>query len=112
MQALAAPCSAEPEEMTFMRPRLEQEKRKSPRYAYPKTVRYTAATGNAQEDSHRGVVTNISRTGIGLYVYMILPEGEMITFQSELPVEPRHAMVKWSKEVSKDLYQAGLEFTN
>lgn len=79
--------------MVFMRPRLDQEKRKSPRYAYPKTVCYTAAV-HAQEASHRGVVTNISRTGIGLYVYTILPEGAVITFQSDLPVEPRHAMVR------------------
>ena len=89
----------------------DHEKRKAPRYAYPKVVRYSAA-GHEQEASCRGVVTNISRTGISLYIYTILPEGELITFQGDLPVEPRHAMVIWSREVSKDLFQAGLEFTH
>lgn len=85
------------------------DKRIEPRYAYPKTIEY--ATGSNNEDGfHKGVVINISRSGICLYVYASHSEGQMITIKSNLPVESRTAMVKWIKKVGDGFYKSGLQF--
>ncbi len=85
------------------------EHRSDPRYAYPKTVEYTI-TSLDDSDTFKGVVVNISKTGICLYLYAIHAEGETITIKSGLPVQSRTAMVKWIKKVNEGFYKAGLEF--
>lgn len=86
-----------------------EEKRKEQRYAYPKTIEYTTGLDNG-DVFHRGVVVNISKSGICLYVYAAHTEGQLITIRSSLPVDPRTAVVKWVKKISEGFYQSGMEF--
>lgn len=85
------------------------EKRNEPRYDCPKTIEYITGS-NDSSGQHIGVVINISRTGICLYVYETHNEGQTITIKSSLPVEPRTATVRWVKKVSDGLYKSGLQF--
>ena len=83
------------------------DKRIEPRYAFPKTIEYTTGPDSGQ---HKGVIINISKSGICLYMYETHGKGQTITIKSNLPVEPRTAAIRWVKEVSDGFYQTGLQF--
>ncbi len=90
---------------------LEQrdEKRIEPRYAYPKTIEYTTES-NGSSGFHKGVVINISKAGICLYLYTTHTEGQTITIKSNLPVNFRAATIRWVKQLSEGFYKSGLQF--
>lgn len=85
------------------------EKRKSPRYSYPKTVHYRDA-GDRETPQLRGVVIDISNTGVGLYIYRAHPAGTVICFHDDLPGNARNATVRWIRELNAGFYRAGFEF--
>jgi hypothetical protein len=85
------------------------EKRQEQRYAFPSTIDYILIHGSAAE-VHKGVTIDVSQTGLGLYLFDPLPEGQTIFIKSPLPVGSRTATICWIKKESDDFYKSGLKF--
>jgi c-di-GMP-binding flagellar brake protein YcgR len=90
-------------------PTTNTEKRRERRYSFHSTIDYLLLRGSAAE-VHKGVTIDISDTGLGLYLFDNLPEGQTIIIQNALPAGGRAATVCWIKKESEDLYKAGLRF--
>jgi hypothetical protein len=87
------------------------EKRKTKRYDMTSPIEYVlhpSTTGDVQ----KGVLVNISTTGIGAYVFSPHPEGQKIIITSRLPVDYHSAMIAWIKKEDDNFYLAGLKFTD
>ncbi len=54
---------------------------------------------------------DISESGMSMYSSHPLKEGQDVIIKSALPVPHRKAIVRWIKELNKNWYQVGLEFT-
>ncbi len=85
------------------------EKRHEKRYPFPSTIDYILIHGSAAE-VHKGITRDVSQTGLGLYLFDPLPEGQTIYIQSPLPVGSRTATVCWIQKESDDFYKSGLRF--
>lgn len=85
------------------------EKRKSLRYDFPKRIEY-GLSPKISDETFYGVTINISDSGLCLYIFNLLPEGQKITIKNNLPVSYRTALVRWIKKVDADLYKAGVMF--
>ncbi len=90
--------------------RRPEDQRHEPRYAYPKTVEYVLPSGG-RPGTLKGVVVNISKGGICLYLYSDYIEGETIVIQNTLPVTSRTASIRWIKKINVGFYKAGLQST-
>ncbi len=84
-------------------------KRQKQRYSFHSTIDYILIHGAAAE-VHKGITVDISDSGLGLYLFDPLPEGQTIIIQSALPVAGRTATVCWIKKESEDFYKSGLKF--
>jgi c-di-GMP-binding flagellar brake protein YcgR len=58
----------------------------------------------------RGIITDISETGLGLYSYNPLDEGQEITIMSESRELNRKGIVRWCHELGDSVYKIGLMF--
>ncbi len=85
------------------------EKRICPRFDFPLPVEFKADAEN-NEKVYKGVVVNISLTGVGAYFFQPLEQGQNITFKNTLPVECSTAAVLWTKKIDSRLYITGLKF--
>lgn len=59
----------------------------------------------------RGIITDISEAGMGLYAYNPLNEGQQITIMSESRELNRKGIVRWCHELGDSVYKIGLMFT-
>ncbi len=60
-----------------------------------------------------GIIINVSKSGIGIYLYEHLNIGQEIEIKhNELPVSYRKAVIRWIKAVKNNFYRAGLMFTD
>jgi c-di-GMP-binding flagellar brake protein YcgR len=87
------------------------ERRNSLRYDFPQRIDYILSP-ETSENIYQGVTINISNTGVCLYIFNLLPEGQKITIKNNLPVSYRTALVRWIKKVDDDLYKAGVLFVD
>ncbi|HUI67388.1 MAG TPA: PilZ domain-containing protein [Nitrospirota bacterium] len=85
------------------------EKRRERRYSFHSTIDYLLLRGSAAE-VHKGVTIDISDTGLGLYLFDPLPEGQTIIIQNALPAGGRAATICWIKKEREDFYKSGLRF--
>jgi hypothetical protein len=91
---------------------VKSEKRRVERYAYPSRIEYAldASDASASEDIFKAVTINISETGMSMYAFSRLPEGQEIVIKSGLPVDYRTATIRWIKEAHQRMYKIGLKF--
>ncbi len=87
------------------------EKRRCERYDFPLPIEFCVGTGD-EGTVQRGVLVNISITGMKAYFFNALRPGQKITFKSTLPVDCRVATVQWIKEHDDRFFLAGLKFTD
>ena len=86
------------------------ERRKLERYDYISTVEYALSE---QEKTFRAIASNISRSGLCLYLFELHREGQMLTFsRNYFPVPYRTAVIRWIKRENGELYRAGLVFVD
>jgi c-di-GMP-binding flagellar brake protein YcgR len=87
------------------------EKRKTKRYDMTSSMEYVL-TPRTSGEVHKGVLVNISKTGISAYVFSPHSEGQKIFITSRLPVDYQSAIIAWIKKKDDDFYLAGLKFTD
>ncbi len=87
------------------------EKRRFERYEFPLPIEFCVGTEDAGT-VERGVLVNISLTGMSAYFFSPLRPGQKITFKSTLPIDCRIATVQWIKEHDERFFLAGLKFTD
>jgi hypothetical protein len=82
--------------------------RSSERFDFPSTIEYLIDSPSSSR-VHKAVIINISKAGIGAYVFTPHAEGQKIIIQSQLPVACRTAAVRWIKQEDESFYLVGLE---
>jgi len=57
------------------------------------------------------VGSNISDSGICVYTFIPLKEGQCVMFEENFPMPYHKATVRWIKQYNQNLYRVGLFFT-
>jgi c-di-GMP-binding flagellar brake protein YcgR len=83
--------------------------RKDPRYDYPSTIQYVVGSQADDEVARKGITIDLSATGLCMYVFDPLPQGQKIIIKTALPVDSRTAVICWTRKESS-LYRSGLKF--
>ncbi|MGE5892542.1 MAG: PilZ domain-containing protein [bacterium] len=89
------------------------ERRKFNRNTHTSLIEYAFHTeGDVTKDSTaKGITVNVSDTGLCIYLFNPVNEGqEMKIFKGLFASESLSARVKWSKQITDDIYKAGLAF--
>jgi hypothetical protein len=85
-------------------------KRRDARYDFPATIEYVKGSQPEEKVVHKAVTINLSSTGVGMYIFDLLPKGQQITIKTTLPVDSRTAAICWTKRKDISFYRAGLKF--
>ena len=86
------------------------EKRTDIRYEFPSTLEYELIPEKTGE-VFKGLTVNISSSGLCLYVYDSLGEGQEIAIKKcVLPFPCQRAVVRWIKKIDEDVYMSGVRF--
>lgn len=80
------------------------------RYDFPATIEYVTGPQSDDQAVHKGVTINLSSTGVGLYLFDLLPEGQQITIRTTLPIDSRTAAICWTRREDDNFYRSGLKF--
>lgn len=86
---------------------MENNIRRETRYPLVKTIYYTAESGE-RVDKYKGVVKNVSNSGLCIYLSGLVDEGKSISINSVLPISCNKAVVRWVKQIEAGFYMAGL----
>jgi hypothetical protein len=89
-----------------MLPRLE--KRKCFRHDFAIRVAIQYVSGPSEDTIHKGFLANKSSSGLCLFTVNPLHIGEEIRLERNVYVPFQKAKVKWTREVNKQWYAAGL----
>jgi hypothetical protein len=81
------------------------------RYDFPATIEYVTGSQSNDEIVHKGIIINLSSTGLGMYIFDLLPNGQQITIKSTLPIDSRTATICWTRKKDENFYRSGLKFT-
>jgi len=84
------------------------ERRRDIRQPYPRVIEYSATP--ASDETLKGVAVNISNSGLALYIFGQLIQGQEIHIRSFIPVDYRKASVRWVREIDEGILQAGFMF--
>jgi hypothetical protein len=84
------------------------ERRKDVRQPYPRVIEYSLTP--ASNEKLKGVTVNISNSGLALYIFSHLIQGQEILIRSFMPVDYRKASVRWVREIDEGILQAGCMF--
>lgn len=87
----------------------EDDRRKAQRYPFPANIKY-GLNGGTSPPSSKAVTMNVSRTGVCMYVFENVGEGDEITITNDHPVIKGRARVQWIKEIESSFYLAGLMY--
>lgn len=82
------------------------DRRAEPRRTYHAPIRFVLK--GKEHRLLRGVVTNISLSGTGIYSFDHLSEGQEIVVKSTLPGSHVAYAVRWSNKLADDFYIVGL----
>ncbi len=83
------------------------ERRSEPRRTYHNPIKFIV---KGKEDKMlTGAVNNISMSGMGMYSFVPLSEGEEIIVKSTLPGKHIEYAVRWSAQLAEDFYEVGLK---
>jgi hypothetical protein len=83
------------------------ERREHIRYDFPHRIEY-ALNPETSDEIFKAVTINISKTGLCLYIFNALGEGQKVVFKSTLPVPFGTASVRWIKKIEDNFYKIGL----
>ncbi len=86
-----------------------RKQREYARRAFSDTIEYRV-TDRFHDKIFLGAAVNISESGMCIYTFDRLAEGETIEINKRLPVACKKATVKWVKAYSGDFYKVGLRF--
>lgn len=86
------------------------DQRRHTRYDFPSSIEYVLAPSTDDGVVHKGVTVNISSTGLALYLFDLLPEGQEIIIKTGLPVDHQSAQVRWIKKQNSSFFFSGLKF--
>ena len=76
---------------------------------YHHQIEYTLDPASAGE-TYKAVTLNISQSGIGLYVFNHLAEGQQIKFTNVIRGFHKMGTVRWNKKVNESIYRIGVMF--
>ncbi len=85
------------------------DRRNHTRYAFPSKIEYVLDPDDSDK-IYKGVTINCSNTGLCLYVFNPVSEGQKITINSVLPVSSQTGTIRWSKKLEDRLFKVGLLF--
>ncbi len=83
--------------------------RVEPRDDYYHQIEYILDLTSTDE-IYKAVTINISESGIGLYVFKPLAEGQQITIRNVIRGSRKTGTVRWNKEVNESIYRIGVMF--
>jgi c-di-GMP-binding flagellar brake protein YcgR len=83
------------------------ERREHIRYDFPHRIEY-ALNPETSDEIFKAVTINISKTGLCLYVFDSLGEGQKMVIRSTLPVPLKTVSVRWTKKIEDNFYKVGL----
>lgn len=86
---------------------IASELRREERFPFAKKIDFNL-THCEKGDYLKGISVNISSSGLCLYVFNPIKEGEIININSELPTACKTAMVRWVKNIETDFYLIGV----
>ncbi|MBF0327910.1 MAG: PilZ domain-containing protein [Nitrospirae bacterium] len=81
--------------------------RREERFPFAKKIDFSMKYCEAG-DCLKGISVNISSSGMCLYVFNPIKEGDIISINSELPAPCKTAMVRWVKSIETDFYMIGV----
>lgn len=84
------------------------ERRSEPRHPYFSSIEFSILPENAEE-TVIGTTINISNSGLGMYSYVPLSEGQEITIVSAFPSNHRTYTVRWVNKLLEDFFMVGLQ---
>lgn len=94
----------------------DMERRSVPRDTFTTTLEYAvmkSALIDNQDTSEKGITVNISNSGMCLYTFIPLTKGQRLKIiQGLLPYRNDSTVVQWTKQVTKEIYKAGLMFVH
>lgn len=83
--------------------------RVEPRDDYYHQIEYMLDPTSTGE-TYKAVTINISESGIGLYVFKPLAEGQQITMKNVIRGSRKTGIVRWNKKVNESIYRIGVTF--
>jgi hypothetical protein len=86
----------------------KKTRRSTERYDFPSTIEYLVGSPTTGE-LYKAVTVNVSRAGIGAYVFAPHQEGLELYIKTSLPVDCHLATVRWNKKVNESFYLIGLQ---
>jgi hypothetical protein len=84
------------------------ERRSEPRHPYFSSIEFSILPENA-EGTLIGTAINISNSGLSIYSYVPLNEGQEITIRSAFPSNYRTYTVRWVNKLLDDFFMVGLK---
>lgn len=84
------------------------EKRKHLRYDFKQLIDYIFDI-KTPDVLLKGLVYNISYSGLCIGTNCLIPEGQKITIKSILPSDSQIAVVRWTKKIGDNFFRIGLE---
>ncbi len=96
---------------------LIEEKRKYERSAFVKPIKYSLRDTRGEISAlipGNGVSVDISEGGLGMITDYALKKGDILFFEEEIKINkitPIASLVKWTKEIERNKYRAGLVFS-
>lgn len=89
---------------------IKNDMRSEERFPYLRTITYTCLQDNEQD--FKGVTIDISKAGMSLYIFspFCLSVGRPVKVNDDLPLSSTSGVVRWVRQIDRDLYRAGLKF--
>lgn len=79
------------------------------RYDYLATIEYVLGS-QADQTARKGVTMDLSASGLCMYIFDPLPQGQKIVIKTALPVDSRTAVICWTRKEESSLYRSGSKF--
>jgi len=88
----------------------KNDMRSEERFPYLKTIKYRCISDT--EEDFKGVTIDISKAGMSLYIFSpcCISEGLPVEVKDDLPLSSTSGVVRWVRQIDRDLYRAGLQF--
>ena len=83
--------------------------RMEPRDDYHHQIEYVLGPSSSGE-IHKAVTINVSESGIGLYVFKPLAEGQQIMIKNAIRGSRKTGTIRWNKKVNESIYRVGVMF--
>ena len=79
------------------------------RYDIEKEIHYVLS--DQDQKRYKGIIINISDSGMGLFVFSPLHEGQEIIIKSDETSLNRKGNVRWCHEMGENIFKIGLDFS-